>query len=262
MNPRILGPLFPTDREMNLNIAFLQRYFIWLVFLGILLFGLTAPSPGGEHVLLSEEFHNLDNWKPFYFLKIKTQSVYTITDGHILKAESRASASAIIYKMRFNVYDYPMLEWRWKIENIYLKGDATKKSGDDYPLRLYVMFEYDPAKAGVLKKLKYETVKALYGQYPPHSTLNYIWANKSHSEKILTNPYAGEAKMIPVEQGIKNLNTWQVEQTDIVEDYRSAFGKDPPAVASLAIMNDSDDTGEHSVSYLDYIKIYRKAKIP
>lgn len=117
-------------------------------------------------------------------------------------------------------------------------------------------------KAGILKKMKYETAKALYGKYPPHSTLNYIWANKSHSDKILTNPYAGEAKMIPVEQGTQKLNTWLVEQADIVEDYRRAFGEEPPAVASLAIMNDSDNTGESSISYLDYIKIYRKAQTP
>jgi hypothetical protein len=262
LNPRILEPFFQTDWEKNLNILFLQRCCLFLVFLGILLCGWPSPSLGGEEVLLSEEFHNLDNWKPFYFPKIKTHSAYTIADGHVLKAESQASASAIIYKTQFNVYDYPMMEWRWKIENIYLKGDETKKSGDDYPLRLYVMFEYDPAKAGLFKKLKYETAKALYGQYPPHSTLNYIWANQSHSEKILTNPYADEAKMILVEQGTQKLNAWLVEQTNVVEDYRRAFREDPPAIASLAVMNDSDDTGEHSISYLDYIKIYRKARTP
>lgn len=241
---------------------FVQRYFLFLTCFAILLCGFIAQSPGGDEFLLLEEFHNLDNWEPFYFPKIKSHSTYTIIDGDVLRAESRASASAIIYKTQFNVYDYPMLQWRWKIENIYLKGDATKKSGDDYPLRLYVMFKYDPAKAGILKKLKYETAKALYGKYPPYSTLNYIWANRSHSDKILTNSYADEAKMIPVEQGPRKLNTWLVEQADIVEDYRRAFGEEPPAVASLAIMNDSDNTGESSISYLDYIKIYRKAQTP
>lgn len=247
---------------MNLNILFLKRNFIWLVFLAIFFSIFSAPSQGGEEILLSEEFHNLENWKPFYFPKIKNHSVYTIIDGNVLKAESNASASAVIYKSQFNVYDYPMLEWRWKIENIYIKGDAAKKSGDDYPLRLYVMFEYDPLRAGFFKKMKYETAKALYGQYPPHSTLNYIWANNLHSEHILTNPYADEAKMIPVEQGTQKLNTWLIEQANIVEDYRRAFGEDPPANASLAIMNDSDNTGEHSISYIDYIRIYRKARTP
>ncbi|MFO7667925.1 MAG: DUF3047 domain-containing protein [Desulfobacterales bacterium] len=262
MNPRILEPLFPNDWDKILNTEFFKLYFIWLAFLGILLCGSPSPSFGGEQVLLSEEFHNLDNWEPFYFQKIKSHSTYTIIDGDVLKAESRASASALIYKRQFNVYDYQMLEWRWKIENIYLKGNARKKIGDDYPLRLYVMFKYDPAKAGILKKLKYETAKALYGKYPPYSTLNYIWANKLHLDKILTNPYADEAKMIPVEQGTQKLNTWMVEQANIVEDYRRAFGEEPPAVASLAIMNDSDNTGESSISYLDYIKIYRKAQTP
>jgi hypothetical protein len=31
----------------------------------------------------------------------------------------------------------------------------------------------------------------------------------------------------------------------------------PPATASIAIMSDSDNTGEQAVSYIDYIKVYR-----
>ncbi len=262
LNPRILESFRKADCNMNPKIIFPKRYCLYLICLGILLCVFTAQSSGGEETFLSEEFHNLDNWEPFYFPEIKSHSTYTIIDGDILKTESRASASALIYKTQFNVYDYPMLEWRWKVENIYLKGDAKKKSGDDYPIRLYVMFKYDPAKAGILKKLKYETAKALYGQYPPHSTLNYIWANKSRSEKILTNSYADEAKMIQVEQSTQKLNRWLVEQANIVEDYSRAFGEEPPAVASLAILNDSDNTGERSISYLDYIKIYRKGRTP
>ena len=34
-----------------------------------------------------------------------------------------------------------------------------------------------------------------------------------------------------------------------------AFRENPPAVASIAIMNDSDNTKEKSVSFIDYLKI-------
>jgi Protein of unknown function (DUF3047) len=210
---------------------------------------------GEEIVVLNETFNTLENWEPFYFPKISAHSTYTLTEDHVLKTESRGSASAIIFKTPFNVYQYPRLTWRWQVENIYQKGDAAKKSGDDYPLRLYVMFAYDPAKAGLGKKFKYTTAKILYGKYPPHSTLNYIWANREQAARILTNPYASEAKMIVLQQGEKKIRTWQAERVNILDDYRQVFGEDPPVMARLAIMNDSDNTGEHSISFIDDIKI-------
>ena len=41
----------------------------------------------------------------------------------------------------------------------------------------------------------------------------------------------------------------------------NAFGCKPPEKAGIAMMNDSDNTGEQSVSYLDYIEGYREMVI-
>jgi hypothetical protein len=57
-----------------------------------------------------------------------------------------------VSKDSFKVNDYPRVKWRWKVNNVYGKGDARIKSGDDYPMRIYVMFEYDPDKAGTFEK--------------------------------------------------------------------------------------------------------------
>jgi len=56
----------------------------------------------------------------------------------MLKSDSRASASGIVFKHSFGVYEYPRVTWRWKAENVYEKGNATSKSGDDYPIRVYM----------------------------------------------------------------------------------------------------------------------------
>jgi hypothetical protein len=45
------------------------------------------------------------------------------------------------------------------------------------------------------------------------------------------------------------------ESRNILRDYRRAFGEHPPAMARVAIMNDPDNTGESSVSYLDSLWI-------
>jgi hypothetical protein len=215
-----------------------------------------------EHtILFREDFNNLINWKQLYFPKIDKHSSYDIqTDGLItfLKTVSNASASALVYKKLFNVYKHPIVKWRWKVENVYKNGNAKTKAGDDYPLRIYITFKYDPKKVGLFEKVKYKTAKLVYGQYPPHSSLNYIWSNKEYKETIITSSYTKKSKMILLQSGVLKVGTWQTEKVDVVKDYQRAFGSQPPAMASIALMNDSDNTGESSISYLDYIEVYGK----
>jgi len=220
-----------------------------------------AASPAREKaILVHEDFASLDNWKPFFFPGIKQHSTYTIEKNgqqHILRAESKASASAIVYKDSFNVYDYPGVKWRWKVKNVYEKGNARTKKGDDYPLRVYVMFEYDPEQADAFEKLKYSMIRSIYGEYPPHSSLSYVWANTEGPDTFLASPYTDKAKMVLLQKGPKKAGTWQDEEVNILEDYQQAFGVKPPARARIAVMNDSDDTGESSVSYMEYLEIFK-----
>jgi hypothetical protein len=223
-----------------------------------------APVDAGaapeKDVFLREDFANLDHWKPFYFPGISRHSVYTIEkDGteHDLKAESNASASAIVYDRDFDVYDYHRARWQWKIANIYAKADPRTKSGDDYPIRIYIMFEYDPDKAGLFERMLYGLAKQRFGEYPPESSLSYVWASKADPARIITSPYTEKAKMILLEQGPARAGTWVDEEINILADYRAAFGADPPRKARIAVMNDSDNTGEHSVSWLRSIEVFR-----
>ena len=63
--------------------------------------------------------------------------------------------------------------------------------------------------------------------------------------------------MIPLRSGSALAGQWLEEERNILEDYREAFGEDPPATAGLAFMNDSDNTGESSESWIDWIEIYK-----
>ena len=210
--------------------------------------------------LFQEDFNDLNSWKPLYFPKIENHTSYTIESNgseSYLKAESNASASAVLSKKEFNIYQYSRMRWRWKVENVYRKGDAKTKSGDDYSLRIYIVFKYDPEKAGFLERFRYNAAKLIYGEYPPHSSLIYIWANREHGETIITNAYTEKSKMVLLQKGDANVGKWLIHDVNVLEDYEDAFGEKPPPIASIAIMNDSDNTGEKSISYLDYIEVYR-----
>jgi len=228
----------------------------------IFLITLTATSALCEsgQILFREDFKNLSNWEPLYFPKIKEHSTYTAVSekGHsFLKTESHSSASAIVYRRTFNVSEYPHMRWKWKVDNVYKRGDIREKSGDDYPIRIYVTFQYDPERASIGERLKYGVAKALYGRYPPDSTLNYVWTGQEIAERIITSPYTDRAKIIILENGKSVVGTWIEESVNILDDYKAAFGKDPPQTAGIAIMNDSDNTGEMAVSYIDYIEVFK-----
>jgi len=206
-----------------------------------------------------EDFSSLENWITFSFKNVRKQTDYSLElqdSGNYLKISTNDSASALINTNKFDVYRHPNLKWRWKISNTFQKGDATLKAGDDYPIRVYVMFEFEPAKASFRKKAQYAIYKTLNGYYPPGSSLNYIWANKTQPGGILSNVYASESKMIILQVGDGNAGLWMEETVNILDDYRRAFGSEPPNMANIAIMGDADDTGESAAAWIDFVEVF------
>jgi hypothetical protein len=221
-------------------------------------FLLLGSSTARSEVLFRDDFNHLDNWAQYTFKNIARQTLYRIEkhDGsQALVATSSASASALISTIRFSVEEHPILRWRWKVDNLYTRGNYRQKSGDDYPMRVYVVFEYHPERADFGTKVRYQLAKTLYGQYPPHSSLNYIWANRADEQETVANPFTERAMMIPLQYGEENVGRWVEERVNVYQDYLKAFGEPPPPVASLAIMSDSDNTGESATAYLDFIEI-------
>lgn len=243
----------------------MERFLRTSLLSAVLLLVLFSVGQGADKkVFFQDTFANLENWRPVFFPKIKQHSTYQIeTQGGVssLKTESRGSASAMVYKKQFPVYDYPEIRWQWRVMKVYRKGNVRSKGGDDYPLRVYILFQYDPDKAGVMERIRYGLAKIIYGEYPPHSALSYIWANRE-DERGLTvpSPYSSQATMIALQGGVINIGTWQEERVNVVEDYRRAFGSDPPAVGTIGLMNDSDNTGENAVSYIRLIEVSANGK--
>jgi hypothetical protein len=191
-------------------------------------------------------------WKPLTFKKIERHTVYRLVrDGDLVavKAVSEASSSGLTREIKIDPKEYQIVQWRWKIANGLRKGDVSKKEGDDYPARLYITFEYDPKKVGLFEKAKYETVRLLYGQYPPLNAINYIWESKAPKGTVVPNPYTDRAMMIVVESGTERANTWVTEERNVYQDYRLAFGEEPPMISGVAIMTDTDNTGESATAY-------------
>jgi hypothetical protein len=181
-------------------------------------------------------------WKPLTFKKIERHTV-------VIKAIANVSASGLIREIRINPNEYPVVQWRWKVSNILKNADVPKKGGDDYPARIYITFEYDPSKLGFFEKIEYETVRLLYGQYLPLAAINYIWESHVPVGTIVPNPYPGRTMMIVVESGEGKVNQWICEERNVLEDYKKAFNETLPMISDVAIMTDTDNTGESATAY-------------
>ena len=202
-------------------------------------------------------------WKPLTFEKIPTHTQYALVknaDQVVVKAVSHQSSSGLTREITIDPQEYPIVQWSWKVENIIKKGDVTQKSGDDYPARLYITFEYDSSKVGFFEKAKYETAKFIYGQYPPIGAINYIWESKSPIGTMVPNPYTDRVNMIVIESGKTRLNEWITEERNVYEDYMKAFGGNPPKISGVAIMTDTDNTKESAVAYFGDIVFKKSAK--
>jgi len=206
----------------------------------LLLAGLAIAVAAGaaERSVIIDDFE--DDLRPGWEVKeFKGRTVYLVVhDGsHVLKAESRDAASGLIFKMEYSLRDYPILAWRWKVANILDKGDETKKGGDDYPARVYVVFPH--------------------WFFPKTKSINYIWANKLPKGQHVPNPFTGNAIMVAVESGRENIGRWISERRNVYEDYRRLFGEEPPMVGAIAIMTDTDNTGGAATAWYDDIRIER-----
>ncbi len=193
-----------------------------------------------------------DGWKPLTFKKIEKHTNYTLVkdDGTVVvKAVAEASASGLVREIKINLKEYPIVQWRWKVMNTLKKGDVRRKEGDDYPARIYITFQYDPSKLSFFEKGKYEAVRFLYGEYPPLAAINYIWESKAPVGTMVPNPFTDRVMMFVVETGSAKLDQWVNEERNVYEDYKKAFKEEPPIISGVAIMTDTDNTGESATAY-------------
>lgn len=192
-----------------------------------------------------------EGWKPLTFAKVEKHTAYELVkDGAtvVMRARSEGSASGLVRELRIDPRQYPVVRWRWKIDHLLEKSDIRSKRGDDYPARLYITFEYEPDKVSFGRRTQYRLGRLLFGDIPI-AALNYVWDGKAPAGTIVDNAYTDFAKMIVVRSGAQGAGTWVEEERNVYEDYKRAFGGEPPMIKGVAIMTDTDDTGESATAY-------------
>jgi hypothetical protein len=233
--------------------------YLAVITLGLYLPEFTEISQDSASYIIQEEFTDLDNWENFSFSGNKKQTKYSIeSDSGLsyLRIISQSSASGIIHKRQYDPNQHPILSWQWRVENVIHKADGKSKSGDDYAIRLFVMFDDDSAETSFWTSIRNSAIGLLYGTEPPESSLCFVWANIEYDEKYFDSPYSETVKIIPIEMGDNRLNTWQSYNINIVDLYKRIYKRSCPNSAKIAVMSDTDNTENEIAAGLDYIRIY------
>jgi len=233
---------------------------VWAVFMG------SAVPASGPQVLEVGKFSSLEagapfpeEWKPFTFANIDRHTDYSLTeeDGKVVvKAVAESSASGLIREITIDPKEFPVIQWTWKVDNALEKADVRTKEGDDYPARIYVAFAEE--KTSFLGRVRDKAVELLYGRKPPFAALNYIWASKAQVDTVVPNPYTDRAMMFVLRSGREKLGQWVREERNVLKDFEEAFNELPSMITGVAIMTDTDNTGESATAYYGDIVFKRQ----
>jgi hypothetical protein len=202
----------------------------------------SALSTESELQIAKFSSGDLSGWKEQTVFGSKKSTYGFVQDNgrSVLQGKSINAASGLLYKTSIDPRTHPVIAWSWKIDHTVKKGNERVKDGHDFAARLYVVFNR--------------------GFFSRTRAVEYVWGNVMNKGESIPNPYSKNVVMIAVDAGDELAGKWIAHRRNFAEDYRNAFGEEPPKVGAIAIMTDSDNTHESATGYYGDIVVLPASK--
>jgi hypothetical protein len=147
------------------------------------------------------------------------------SDGRLaVRLRSDRASFALHRDVVVDLGAFPYLSWSWKVTRLPAAGDVREPARDDQAAQVYVVFPRWPSP---------RTASDVIG---------YVWDSRAPVGTQLTHPKAANVRVIVVESGRDNVDSWRRYQRNVAEDYAALFGRPAPRVGKLALMIDANDT--------------------
>jgi len=203
------------------------------------------------------------HWRSTSVANISRHTRYSLTsvDGvTVLQAEADASMSSLARSTDIDPQTTPWLRWRWRVASLNSKSDPRTKQGDDFPVRIYVFFDYDLKRLPFLERAKLRIAQALYGKELPLAALCYVWASNDPPDTTAWNAYTDRVRMVVAASSSDRVGEWITIERNVINDYREAFGEPVPRITGIALATDTDNTGERSLAWYGDISFSDKPR--
>jgi hypothetical protein len=199
-------------------------------------------------------------WKPVRLMRLKRLTEFRLVEddgGTAMLADANASASGLQYETSADLREFPWLKWRWKVPKSIENANNTLHHVEDSPARVIVTFEGSREDLPAFEQMNYDLALAITGNRMPYATLMYVWENTLPEGAIISHHMTSRVKMVVAGNTPGKPGAWHDEMHNVLEDYRRAFGEEPPRVKTVGIMSDSDNTGAHVTAYFGDIRFLR-----
>ena len=140
----------------------------------------------------------------------------------VLQGRTEKQASIFYKEEKIFLEKTPVINWSWKVQDIYRNIDEKTRAGDDYPARLYVA-----VKTGLLP---WETL-----------AINYVWSSEHEVGDAWPNPFTEKAHMVSVHSGESDIGKWVSHSRNVHEDFQKYFNVNVKNLSGYAVMIDGDN---------------------
>lgn len=203
------------------------------------------------------EFGSLEGWRLVNFeenLEPTQFEPMELGGQQILRVVSDGSASMIIREEPINVYETPYISWSWNLISPLEEADIRSIFREDTPIRILVTFRDEIENLPWWLRAWAQNQLEKHGELPPTSAINYVWSTQVDEEEPFKSMWSKRIQFIVKNSGEEGLGSWQRHRVNVIEDYRRAMGVDPPKEAFVAVMSDSDNTGEYAEAWVEYVR--------
>jgi len=168
-----------------------------------------------------------------------------------------ADRSASMWRRKLSVTPAAVAEVRfsWWLERAPDNASVADVEREDAGARVLFAFDGDHARLAPRTRMLFDLAEALTGEKPPYATLMYVWDSNAPIGTVIVNPRTDRIRKIVVDSGPMHLRRWRDHRRDLRADFRRAFGEDPGALVSVAVMTDSDNTASRAQAWYGAVTI-------
>lgn len=234
---------------------------VWSMFRPVFALWLfTAQAQAAAQLPWREDFDDRQHWRDWQFAEVPHHTGYRIVregGAGVLRIAADHSASALLLDEPFSLdaATSVRLRWRWRVDALPAAGDVRRKSGDDYALRIYVIFEQPGRDAGWLARWAMRRSRLSSDGYLPERSLVYVRVEQAELRAPFPSPYTDRQMVIPKPYPASQRGHWAEVEVSPLADYQAVFGQPAPRRFRLAIMGDADNSGSASLAWLDWIEL-------